>query len=263
MKRFESGFWAHRDINADDPHLQYLRVDGLRSMIDDLNMDGYDILNLGLVNNVDVEYHASRHQANGQDPLDGYNLTLNYSPINYSVVNDLIGEHISAIDRVLSKKRVTVEFALTEEVNNTVAYFFTWAGSIGGLRSSANTGLQTANNCSPYQVPFDATIKKAILRVYGVGVQNGSVTYPVSYETNLLRVNGTSETKLSDVDFIISNSYTVGTYTVGTTDFTGNTTLNINVDEGQMLGMQFENGSSASVAGQTRMAFITLVLEER
>jgi hypothetical protein len=162
------------------------------------------------------------------------------------------------------KKSVTVEFALTEEVNNTVAYFFTWAGSTaGGLRSSSTSGMQNANNCSPYQVPFNATIKKAVLRVYGVGVQNGSVTYPVSYETNLLRVNAGSETKLTDVDFSISNSYTVGTYSVGTTDFTGSTTLSVNVDEGQMLGMQFENGSSASVAGQTRMAFITLVLEER
>lgn len=162
------------------------------------------------------------------------------------------------------KKSVTVEFALTEEVNNTTAYFFTWTGySTGGLRSSSNTGLQNANGCSPYMVPFNATIKKAVLRVYGVGVQNGSVSYPVVYNTNLLRVNASSETKISDVDFSISNAFTVGTYSVGATNFTGNTTLSVDVDEGQMLGMQFENGSSASVAGQTRMAFITLVLEER
>lgn len=162
------------------------------------------------------------------------------------------------------KKCAIVEFALTEEVNNTVAYFFTWAGhSTGGLRSSANSGLQNANDCSPFLVPFDATIKKAVLRVNGVGVQNGSIVYPVIYQTNLLRVNASSETKILDVDFSISNSFTVGTFSVGATDFTGNTTINIDVDEGQMLGMQFENGSGASVAGQTRMAFITLVLEER
>ncbi len=200
---------------------------------------------------------------------DGYDISLVYTPTNYDVPSsDILGQHLYEIDRAIGnvtpKKSATVEFVLTEEVNNTVAYFFTWAGSTtGGLRSSATSGLQNSNNCSPYQVPFNATIKKAILRVYGVGVQNGSVTYPVSYETNLLRVNGSSETKLSDVDFSISNSYTVGTYSVGATDFTGSTTLSVNVDEGQMLGMQFQNGSSASVAGQTRMAFITLVLEER
>lgn len=264
MRRSESAIWAHRDINAVDPHLQYLRVDGYRPMEGDLDMDGYDILNVGLINGtVDIENHASRHQSGGADPLDGYDLTLNYSPLNYVVVNDVIGEHIAAIDEAL-KKTMAVMFALTEEVNNTTAYFFTWSSDTsGGLRSSSVSGMQNANSCNPFQVPWDATITKALLTVQGVGVQNGSVTYPVSYETDLIDVGFASETKLADVDFSISNSFTVGTFSVGTTQFKGSTTLSVDVDEGDMLGMEFQNGSGASLAGQTRMAFITLVLEER
>jgi len=57
--------------------------------------------------------------------------------------------------------------------------------------------------------------------------------------------------------------YTVGTYSVGNTNFKGFTTLSINVDEGDMLALKFMNGTSASIVGQTRNAFITLLLEER
>jgi hypothetical protein len=100
--------------------------------------------------------------------------------------------------------------------------------------------------------------------VKGVGVQNGSVTYPVSYQTDLNLIGFSNDsTKIADVDFSISNSYTVGTYSVGSTHFMGATTLNVDVDSGQMLGLKFINGTGASLAGQTRNAFVSILLEER
>lgn len=159
---------------------------------------------------------------------------------------------------------VSTQFSLTETVNNTTAYFFTWSSNTsGGIRSSSNTGMQNANSCNPYIVPFDATIKEAVLVVKGVGVQNGTVTYPVSYETDLLSVNFSNETKLADIDFSIPVLFSVGTFSVGNTNFRGSTSLNINVNKGDSIGMRFQNGNGASTVGQTKMAFITLILEKR
>lgn len=183
-------------------------------------------------------------------PDDGYVLTWN--------------DAASTWEGAAPKRDMSVMFVLSEDVNNTTAYFFTWNSvTANGIRSSAVNGMQNPNSCNPFQVPWDATITRALLSVKGVGVQNGSVTYPVSYETDLIDVDFSTETKITDVDFDIPSGFPVGTFSVGSTNFKGGTDLNIDVDEGDTLGMQFRPGSSASIAGQTRMAFITLVLEER
>jgi hypothetical protein len=168
----------------------------------------------------------------------------------------------------LNRKRDVAHFALAEDVFNTPVYFHAERGAggdaPGNKRSGANAGVQNPNSSSPWQVPFDATITGAVLSVRGVGVQNGSVTYPVTYQTDLYLQDWTNDTtKLGDIDFSISNSFTVGTYSVGATNFTGSTSLSIDVDEGQLLGLEFINGTGASLAGQTRNAFVDLILEER
>ena len=428
----------------DDDHTQYLLVDGTRAMSGNLDMGSNNIISVGLVDGVDVSTHASRHEnggadeinvgglsglladpqtplahastheTGGADALDGYNIDLVYTPINYSdPVNDLIGEHIAAIDEALAgaigtgdvngpgsstdnaivrfdgvtgkliqnssvlltdsgninfestvvtpelsqtddtiasatgdtltvqaqnatgatstggdlhltsgtgtstdgevevqvgglvaaifdentvltlgsaedgyalvynsgtdaleyriqsetNRIVMAEFALTEDAFNFSPYFFTWrstgSDSTNGKRSTAGSGMSTPNACNPFVVPFDATITRAILVVRGVGVQNGSVTYPVSYRVDLLDVGFTGNTKIADVDFSISNSFTVGTYSVGNTNFRGGMDMNLDVDEGDTLALQFNHGVGASIAGQTRMAFVTFVLEER
>lgn len=168
----------------------------------------------------------------------------------------------------LNRKRDVAHFALAEDVNNTPVYFMT-ARAAGGdtpanKRSGTNAGLQNPNTCSPFQVQFNATITGAVLSVRGVGVQNGSVVYPVTYQTDLNLIDWTNDTtKLGDVDFLISSSFTVGTFTVGATNFKGSVPLSIDVDAGQMLGLEFINGTGASLAGQTRNAFVALILEER
>jgi hypothetical protein len=52
-----------------DDHPQYLRTDGARTLSASLDMGGFDILNPGLVDGVDVASHSSRHLPNGSDPL--------------------------------------------------------------------------------------------------------------------------------------------------------------------------------------------------
>ena len=162
------------------------------------------------------------------------------------------------------KRLLAVEFCLTEDVNNNEKYFYVWrtnSAATDSERSGNNGGLQNANSCSPYQVPFDCTIKKAVLTLKGAGVQNGSVSYPVTYQTDLFDIGFYSETKIADIDFTDINSG-VQTYSPGNTDYKGSTNLNVTASLGQMLGLKFINGSAANLVGQSRNAFVTLVIEE-
>jgi len=52
-----------------DDHVQYLLTDGTRALAGDLNIGGFSITNVNLVDGVDVSAHASRHLPNGADPL--------------------------------------------------------------------------------------------------------------------------------------------------------------------------------------------------
>jgi hypothetical protein len=52
-----------------DDHLQYLLVNGSRSMSGGLNMGGNAITNASTYNGVTIQSHGSRHTPNGSDPL--------------------------------------------------------------------------------------------------------------------------------------------------------------------------------------------------
>jgi hypothetical protein len=211
------------------------------------------------------------------DSVGNFNLNdleiqgIAYSPTNYTETADTLNGHLEGIDTALGTtvRRDSVLFTLTEDVNNTTRYFH-YARSPANdnpnpKRSGANAGLQNANTVSPYQVPYNATIVGAVLTLKGAGVQNGSVTYPVTYQTDLNLIDFTNDsTNLAAVNFSISNSFTVGTFSVGNTNYTGSVgPLSIDVDEGQMIGIEFINGGGPSIVGQTRNAFLTLLLEER
>lgn len=164
-----------------------------------------------------------------------------------------------------SKNRVSVQFCLTEDANNTEKYFYvgrTNSSALDSERSGNNSGLQNPNACSPYQVPFNGVIVRATLTLKGAGVQNGTVTYPVNYQTDLDNISWTSTSKTADIDFPISNAFTVATFSPGNTNYTGSVTLNIPVTEGQMFGLKFVNGTAANLVGQSRNAFVTLIIEE-
>lgn len=80
-----SGSSVHGDLlglDADD-HTQYLLVDGTRSMGGNLNMGTFNLTNVGTVNGVTVQAHASRHLPSGADPLaTGVAVGLNPSSTN-------------------------------------------------------------------------------------------------------------------------------------------------------------------------------------
>lgn len=174
----------------------------------------------------------------------------------------------AAVWTALNLRKLAVEFTLAEDVYNTPVYFTAWrdaAGdSPGSKRSSISTGLAEPITCSPYQVPFDATVVGATLTLKGAGVQDPSVTYPVTYQTDLFSVGFTSESKIADIDFSISASFTVGSFEVGNTHFQGEAPeMSLNVTKGQMLGLKFTPGEGPDLVGLTRNAFVSLLLQER
>jgi hypothetical protein len=65
------GVSAHGDLTglSNDDHMQYLLVDGTRSMTGNLNLGTNNITNVGTVDGVDVSAHAARHLPSGADPL--------------------------------------------------------------------------------------------------------------------------------------------------------------------------------------------------
>jgi hypothetical protein len=176
------------------------------------------------------------------------------------VMNDLF------VDGEIFPRYEVVQFMLTEDVNNTVQWFTTARGHGGdspnNKRSGTTVGITNANTCSPYQVPWDATVVRAVMSLKGAGVQSGSVSYPVTYQTQLFSEGFTSESSIGNVYFTDIASG-VGTYSVGNTNYKGAANLSINVSEGDLLALKFINGNSASIVGQTRNAFVTLILKER
>src|SRR5690606_17936176 len=102
---------------SDDDHTQYLLVNGSRAMTGSLDMGTNNITNVGNVDGGDVSSHSTRHESGGADEIDGYNVSLTYSPSNYnSPINNLIGEHLYQIDEALgniSDSVVTDHGALT------------------------------------------------------------------------------------------------------------------------------------------------------
>ena len=67
----------------------------------------------------DPNSHADSHVLDGSDELDGYNLAIDYTPTNYTApVNNIIGEHIAAIDASISNP-VPVDYAASEIDNDS------------------------------------------------------------------------------------------------------------------------------------------------
>lgn len=58
----------------------------------------------------------------GSDELDGYNLAIDYTPTNYTTpVNNIIGEHIAAIDASLSNP--VTDLTIADEEQGSILYF--------------------------------------------------------------------------------------------------------------------------------------------
>jgi len=105
------GVTVHGDLLglSADNHLQYLRVDGVRAMLGDLNLGANSITNVGTVNGISITTHASRHQPNGADPLStGSAVGISTSTVNgIGVSNDLArADHTHALTGVQASSPV-------------------------------------------------------------------------------------------------------------------------------------------------------------
>lgn len=196
--------------------------------------------------------------------------TTDYVPDSYVLTFD--GQGSAVPSRPPRTQLVT--FCLGESVANTTKYFYAQRGlgttQEDAQRSGNGSGMSYANACSPAFAGFNGRITSAILTVQGVGVNNGSVTAPVVYRTDLFRVGFAAEHDPNinggaavQLDFSLPSTATIGTYSVGATnsrvELQG---LSIAVTSGDPLALKFVNGSGASGAALTQMAFVTLVIEE-
>ena len=155
-----------------------------------------------------------------------------------------------------------LKFALPEEVQNTEVYLATdtQADINQIILSGNNGGLQNQGAASPNKVVFDGEITEALITVKGVGVQDGSVSYPVALNVDINEVVFTGENNLDTVSFQIPSD--VGIFSVGNTNFQGTQTVSIPVTKGMEISAEFINGNGASVAGQIRNMFVSLVIIE-
>jgi hypothetical protein len=69
-----------------DDHPQYLRTDGTRSLTGNLSLGTHNLTNVGMVNGVTVETHASRHLPTGADALTTAAPSVNVSPSSTNTV---------------------------------------------------------------------------------------------------------------------------------------------------------------------------------
>jgi hypothetical protein len=208
------------------------------------------------------------------NPYD-YGSLVAYGQSESSEVKALVLDKAGRATAQRVPRIMTVSFALGETVTNTPKYFY--VGRCLGTtqddaqRSGSSGGMGYQNSCSPFIVPFNGKLTQATLRVTGVGVNTGTVSYPVAYNTQLYRVgasaehdpaiNGGSPVTLA---FNIRSAYTVNIWSAGssTNAVVALSNLSVQVNAGDPLALKFVNGSTTSVAAMSMMAFVTIVIEE-
>jgi len=94
----------------------FLLLDGTRPMLGNFDVGGNDIGNVGLINNIDILQHSSRHEYGGEDWVYGDRLAIYYAPTNYtqsttfSGISDVkhLSSHLEGIDNVIGDLFVQV-----------------------------------------------------------------------------------------------------------------------------------------------------------
>lgn len=164
-------------------------------------------------------------------------------------------------------KKYCMQFALPEDLNNNATYFYSYGKFTSGtdnIRSGGSTGFADPNQVMPILSSCKGRVLKATCVLRGAAVWNGSVTYPCTFRCELWKVGFSTEgTKLGDIDFSISDAYTVGTYNTSvTTNFQGSIMLDILVEDGDMLALKWVPLTSPAASGIAGMknAIVTLTI---
>src|SRR5690606_9399909 len=121
--------------------------------------DSDNITNVTTINGVTIQSHSTRHESGGADVIDGYNVSLTYSPSNYnSPINNLIGEHLYQIDEALgniSDSVVTDHGALTglSDDDHTQYLLVTGSQAITGSLDGGPNYIPNVGNAKGVEVP--------------------------------------------------------------------------------------------------------------
>ncbi len=192
----------HGDLTGllEDDHPQYLLTNGLRPLAGNLDMGTFNIVNLGQVNGVTVQTHASRHLPNGADPL------TTAAPVSIGVANS-IGMQNS--------------FARSDHVHDH--------GSLpgGGLHALATTSV------AGFMSAADKTIVDNLSVTYlslGGGILTGNLTLDNQQQIRFREqsINGTNSVALQApaslaADYTVTLPTSLGSVNqVLTTDASGN-----------------------------------------
>jgi hypothetical protein len=116
--------------------------------------------------------------------IDGYNIGCSYIPSNYEISNHTIGNHISAIDKILEAPGSTAVFCVWAEENDWLSdNTYEWSFGANGP-SEVTSGLVIPINCECFAMSLNMT---------GTG-KSARVRLNVNGSSSGLSVTGTSTT---------------------------------------------------------------------
>lgn len=156
-----------------------------------------------------------------------------------------------------------VQFSTGEFINNTSVYLYAspWATDINLRSGDPTNGIANAGLTRPVVCPVTGTVTEVTYVLKSVGVNQGTVSYPVAVQFELWNVGYTTQgSKIGDINASIPTSANpVGLYTVGATNFTGTTTgLSLSVTKGMLLGVKFVNGTTNAIAGMVTQVYLSV-----
>lgn len=162
-----------------------------------------------------------------------------------------------------------VQFSFVEEMDYD-QYLISWvcnSDRINDLIRSGDSGGLGNQNCCPILIPYNATIKKAIVQIKGGSVSTATPDSIVNAYFELWNVGWSAEgTKISDIIFPIdSTTYQIGSWwnSNQNTDLTMSISLNININEGDRLGLKYNQNTGSDKLCSCRNTTVSFLFEER
>lgn len=133
-------------------------------------------------------------------------------------------------------------------------------------RSGDRSNGYEYSNSAPPLCPIDGKVKKAIFAIKGVAQSTGTAASTVTVNFELWSVGFNGEgSKIDDITVDIDSSqYTIGNWWNSSinTDFKGSVSLDINVNEGDLLGLKFIRTYGSSDAIEIKNPTVVLRIEE-
>lgn len=156
-------------------------ADGTIPLGGNLQMDGYSIVSVNLINGIDITNHHARHQSGGADAIDGYNIGILYSPHGYPApVNNIIGEHIARIDNELVSIENNDSGYVTGPGSASDGYVARFNGSSGKIIENSSVAIDSSGN-----VTTAGTYNGVTVQAHATRHQNGGADQIDGYNIHL------------------------------------------------------------------------------